>query len=342
MVWVWDVPGLFGPHRPLPLRVRHLARESTGSFVNRLAHANGLELQDFLERVGQGTRSTVKPHMTEMYVNRAGREYLSVLAGRPAEELRWALPSLGDRFLEPDDEAAVWRWRWSPKEGQVLRICDLCAARRGIREGAWFMWPDSWWLCVEHGRWTDDAGGENPPVIRLGAVPEVLSAHRQRLRLERRLGAGAGGLFADAFQVVAQWWMYMPEALVWIQRAWGVGLEAREMRGIPLVTYPEAVALARAMVVFEREGRRGVRDRQYWLEAEVKPLVDSWALEWDACRVPLLEWLTLHSAERAEARGKGARSGQLTLSVGHRRAAEQSGGVFQRSCLPWHLGSYVV
>lgn len=337
---------MFGPQQALPSRVRYLSAESTGSFISRLAHANGLELQDFLQRVGQGTPSKVKPHMTEMYVNRAGLEYLSVLTGRPAAELQRALPSLHDRFLLPQEEAAVWKWLWSPKEGHVLPVCDLCTAQRGIEETAWFMCPDSWWLCSAHRRWTDDARGENPLVIRLGAVPEVVSAHRQRLRLQHRFEQGAGSLFADAFHVVAQWWTYTPDALVWAQRAWTVGLPAREVQTAPLVIYPEAVALTQAMIAFERAGHRSADARQQWLDAQVRPLADSWDLEWEACRAALVEWLAKHSINRAEhaaARTTPAdgRRVPLVLSPGHHRIAEHTGSLFQRSCLPWQLGSYV-
>ncbi|WP_256959786.1 TniQ family protein, partial [Streptomyces viridochromogenes] len=102
---------------PLPLRVRPVPGESTGSFVNRLAHANGLSLAAFLDRVGQGEtpadpeRVEKYPQSTEMYVNEAGLRYLSVLADRSPGLLHQDLPSLNADQLQAggEDEEAEWR-----------------------------------------------------------------------------------------------------------------------------------------------------------------------------------------------------------------------------------------
>ena len=60
-----DNPGLYGPRRPLPLRVRPVPGESTGSFVNRLAHANGLSLaRKLAERLPQGYLAEVEPGLS--------------------------------------------------------------------------------------------------------------------------------------------------------------------------------------------------------------------------------------------------------------------------------------
>lgn len=134
-------PGLYGPRRPLPLRVRPVPGESTGSFVNRLAHANGLSLAAFLDRVGQGEASAYTervekyPQSTEMYVNEAGLHYLAVLADRAAGLLQQDLPSLGAEHLLPGPEAAQWRWRWEPVAGApravLPAVCRCPGGRRG-------------------------------------------------------------------------------------------------------------------------------------------------------------------------------------------------------------------
>ncbi|MET8014849.1 hypothetical protein [Streptomyces sp. NPDC005336] len=40
----------------------------------------------------------------------------------------------------------------------------------------------------------------------VGRVPEVVDAHRLRLLLERRLGAGGRAMFADAYAITSCWW----------------------------------------------------------------------------------------------------------------------------------------
>ncbi|GHA55376.1 hypothetical protein GCM10010303_78930 [Streptomyces purpurascens] len=82
----------------------------------RVAHANGLSLAAFLDRVGQGEASAHPervekyPQSTEMYVNEAGLRYLAVLADRAAGLLQQDLPSLGAEHLLPGPEEAEWRW----------------------------------------------------------------------------------------------------------------------------------------------------------------------------------------------------------------------------------------
>ncbi|MFI9325847.1 TniQ family protein [Kitasatospora aureofaciens] len=328
----------WGPSQRLPLLVRYFAQESTGSFVNRLAHRNGLELGDFLERVGHGTRA-VDPRYTEMYVNRPGLEHLAVLVDRPAEELQRVLPGLAEHRLLPEGgDWAAWRWRWEPVAGDgfVVRGCDLCARWRGVDEAVWRMSPDRWQVCVRHGRWTDDSRSDIPGVVRLDAVPEVVRAHRERLGLQRRFPLAGAALFADAFQVAVHWWSCMPHTQRWIGRARRVGLEPHEVRGAAVSLYPEAVSLARAMVRFERYAERGARERSAWAGG-VQRMMDGWGLDVERGTVPLLEWMQRHvrPAPRPAAGSRRA----FAPAVGHVRLAAASGSVEQLSCLPWQLGA---
>ncbi|MEV7027533.1 TniQ family protein, partial [Kitasatospora sp. NPDC093558] len=202
---------LWGPRSRLPLPVRHVADESTGSFVNRLAHRNGLELNAFLERVGHG-HEAVDPRYTEMYVNRAGLQHLAILTGRHPRELQRVLPSLADRYLLPEGgTTARWQWRWEPPEGEayVVRGCGLCAGQRMVDEAVWLLWPDRWRVCLRHLRWTDSSRSDSPPEISLAGLPAVARAHRERMRLQRRFPQAGAGLFADAFQIAVHWWTCM-------------------------------------------------------------------------------------------------------------------------------------
>lgn len=339
-----DDPGLYGPRRPLPLRVQPVPGESTGSFVNRLAHANGLGLADFLDRVGQGeasadpSRVEKYPQSTEMYVNKAGLRYLSVLADRPTDLLQQELPSLGaDQLLaDGEDAAAEWRWPWEPLAGHLVRYCPLCRDDLGVGEAVWLMSPDSWQVCLRHGYWSDDSRGRGPDFVHLAELPETVTAHHVRQHLAARWGPTGEELFADAFQVAVYWWTRMPETVCWVQRAWTAGLDAWEMRAAPLVIYPEAAELAESMLDFECTGQRDAAGRARWL-AGVEEMMAGWGVDVAEGRQALLVWLGRHRLEPPAASGPAGRSG-LTLGVGHDRIASRTGPVSQRSCLTWQLG----
>ena len=115
-------------------------------------------------------------------------------------------------------------------------------------------------------------------MVALEGLPEVVRAHADRLRLERRFGAAGAELFADGFQVVARWWERTPDVWSWTQRAWRAGLEARELRTGPLVIYPEAVQLAREMLRYQQRGERTPAARAVWME-DVQQLMAGWGLE---------------------------------------------------------------
>lgn len=336
-----DDPGLYGPRRALPLRVRPMAGESTGSFVNRLAHANGLSLAAFLDRVGQGEASADPervekyPRYTEMYVNEAGLRYLSVLADRMPGLLRQELPSLGAEWLLAGgpEEAAEWRWPWEPMAGHLVRYCPLCGDALKVGEPVWLMSPDSWQVCLRHGYWSDDSRGRGPDFVELAELPETVTAHRVRQELAERWGLAGEELFADAFQVAVYWWTLMPDTVCWVQRAWTAGLDAREIRAAPLVIYPEAAELARAMLDFERAGQRETAARARWL-AGVEELMVGWGVDVAEGRQALLVWLGRHRMG-VPAAADGCR---LMLASGHDRIASRTGSVGQRSCLTWRLG----
>ncbi|MFE2060614.1 TniQ family protein [Streptomyces sp. NPDC059446] len=339
---VLQVPGLYGPRQPLPLLVRPLPGESTGSFVNRLAHANGLRLADFLARVGQGTGSSSGdvarveryPQCTEMYVNGPGLEYLAVLAGEPVAVLQQALPALAPRYRLRGDGEAVWKWPWQPSEGCLVRYCTRCAEVRGVREPAWWLASDSWRVCARHWRWCDDSRTEPLDGLSLKELPEVVTAHLERARLQKQFGRAGEELFADAFQVAAGWWRSMPMVLRWVHRAWACGLEDRSSRVMPLVVYPEAARLAQLMAEFEQSDVRDTDARSRWL-GQVEALMESWELDVQAGREPLLDWLHRHRTPAGTEAQPAARPGRggLPLSPGHDRLASPTGSVEQRSCL---------
>ncbi|MFJ9523581.1 TniQ family protein [Kitasatospora sp. NPDC101801] len=301
-----DAPGLrFGPRWPLPGRARLVGGESTGSFVARLAHGNGLGLAEFLGRVGQGQASADPerveryPQSTEMYVNEPGLRHLVVLSGLPVELLRRALPSLAEEYVLPGGREALWQWPWEAENGYPVRRCALCGYARQIGEPVWLMSPQPWQVCLRHLRWTDDSRSQEPSFVDLRVLPECSRAHQERLRLMRRFKAAGTRVFADASRIVRCWWTGMPDEPLWAERAWRAGLGARTSRAVPLVTYPETVAVAWSMLRFEQTGRFGTADRTRWL-ADMEHLMAGAGLDYAVGRDELLRWL--------DDRGSGAPS----------------------------------
>lgn len=291
------VSGLrFGPQWPLPNGVRMVGGESTGSFVARLAHGNGLGLAEFLGRVGQGQASADPerveryPQSTEMYVNEAGLRHLAVLSGLSAGMLRRVLPSLAERYVLPGGGEALWQWPWEAENGFLVRRCALCGYARRVCEPVWLMSEDNWQVCLRHLRWTDDSRSQEPSFVGLKVLPECVRAHRGRLRMVRRFGVAGGRVFAGASRIVRCWWTGMPDEPLWAERAWRAGLGARTARAVPLVIYPEAVALAWSMLRFEQGGRFGNADRTRWL-ADVGHLMAGAGLDCTVGRDELLRWL---------------------------------------------------
>lgn len=338
-----DLAGLLGPNRPLPVRVRPVGGESTGSFVRRLGRANGLNLASFLARVGQGEaprdpeQVELYPQYTEMKVNAAGRNYLSVLSGLDVELLTWALPSLADDLLLPGAGPAVWQWPWTATAdgGHLVPWCTSCGHRRQISERVWLMSADSWQLCSRHLRWTDDSRNPGPQAVSVSRLPECVTAGRDRQRLQVRFRSAGEELFADAHQVMNRWWSHAPDTLVWVRRAWTAGLPARSARAVPLVVFPEAVNLAWLMLRFEQAGGRTPQDRVRWL-ARVQHQADLWDVPFAAGEKALLQWLERHSRPAAAGAQEAAMTGRrrLALAERHARIAERAGSLQQRSCMP--------
>lgn len=353
----------YGPRQSLPVPVKPLRGESTSSFVNRLAHAQGLELDELLQRVGFGQASRdpqrirAYPASIEMYVNRLGLEYLATLAGSSPTALRRALPSLAARFLEPDAPVAQWTWPWIPRAGHLVPLCAACGRRRGVEETVWMISPDRWRLCTTHQYFTDDTRAAIVQQVPLTELPETVTAQQQRQQMSLRLGSAGRQLFADAFQVVAYWWTTQEDVERWVRRAWGADLEARELRTSSPVMLPEVAVVAERMAAFEQAGERDRHTRAVWL-AGLQTLMDVWQVDFSAGKEPLMQWLEHHrspppapgrapagseasgrGASREANGGRGAATKQrMRLPAGHTRRGQPTGVLGDHSCLHWRLG----
>ncbi|WP_406085833.1 TniQ family protein [Kitasatospora purpeofusca] len=318
------VPGrIWRPNGPLPMRVRPVAHESTGSFLSRLAAANFVPVQVLLDVLGEGTQA-VDPQIAEVYLSRAALSRLAVMAGRERAVVQRMLPSLREDLLLPGG-AAAWKWPWSP-HCRLVRACELCAARVNCRDPAWLANADSWRVCVRHSRWQDDFRGEGPRFLPLADVPEVVAAQRLREVLERK--AGGRAVMADGFHVAVYWWSQSSLALpVWRERARQVRLGHFDVRAAPLVVLPEAVALGRSMAAFERLSAHsgGHSLRPAWL-AGWQERLESWGAGRRGAIDALATWLARHGASGSRGR-RAVHDGQVPGAP-----------MRDLTCLPWRLG----
>ncbi|MBT2529935.1 TniQ family protein [Streptomyces sp. ISL-99] len=304
--------------RSLPLKVRFLAGESTGSYMTRLATRNGLTASRLLDSLGEGQSAPdVDPRYTELYVNRAARGRLAALIGRPVGELTRALPSTSDEHLLPDnaDGGPVWKWPWVPHGGYLVRGCALCATVREVDEPVWLICPDRWHICVRHGRFSDNSRDDKVPFIDLAPGPHVVEAERRRVELVRRLGPAGRVLVADAFGVLAH------EAV----RAPRLGTD----RTTPLRLLPTVVKVASAMISAERrrvEGRlTRVHQREWLRQAKSEFRSD--------IGMALQAWSEKHTLPRTPVQPR-PRGTHLPLALPH----EEIGGmqsVDEITCVPW-------
>lgn len=309
--------------RELPLHVRFMAGESTGSYVTRLAGRNGLEVQQLLDEVGQGSTRAVAPHLTELYLNRPAAERLAALAGRPLEVMRRALASLDAAYLLDDgDGSPVWSFPWAVRDGYLVRACALCAARRGIGKPAWMMVADPWYLCARHARWSDNSRDPQTPWIDVADWPQILAAEQQRVALERRLGRTARALFADA-RTMSRTVPGGPDRLRSMADRLG------EARAASLLSYPHTVRIARVLARAERR-RLGLEltadSYESWFTRSSKELGPGY---WGVLR----RWMECHKPVPGPEPRRRGELGRAVLVAPHLRIAPLD-SVHQLSCLP--------
>ncbi len=242
---------------PQPVGLRAVPGEATGSFVRRLARVNDRPVGVVLREAAGGGRVAQwgDPLAHEVFLSDEGVERLATMAWRTPEELRRSLPTLsvqvrGNRAVR----VAPWPERWT-----LLEPCAGCLARReDIVAPVWCASGEVWQVCVRHGRWMRDAAAGGPAQVGLAGLEDVVRAHHRWQRMRRRVGPYARALLADALQVAACWWQgrLMGSETVWARREGVLGAGQQEW-SVPLVVYPEAVVVAEAMAVYERQRRWG-------------------------------------------------------------------------------------
>ncbi|WP_327228625.1 hypothetical protein OG229_38405 [Streptomyces platensis] len=348
------------PAQRLGLPVRLIGGESTGSYTRRLADANGIPDQEFWPMFGTPLRKDGRPgdpRYGDGYLNAAALDRLAVMTGRSVGELQSALPNLSTKRLLTAAGGPAWDWPWDTPGSFLVRVCEVCARIKGTTWNSYLAADATWQVCAAHGRWLDNRREPGTAAIRLSAVPEVADAHRLRVLLERRLGAGGQAIFADAYAIASCWWnIPVLNAPVWCTRRRALGRAGRdELRVAPLVFYPEAVRLAYRLAARERQRQRRTltedADRA-WLE-KVAALLMEWGIPVTDGLAAVEEWMVRHAPVRpappgrtglektvteAERPARG-RYRRLSLHAPHTDPAMDADSTFaDRSCLPWRLG----
>ncbi|MGQ4466788.1 hypothetical protein ACN6LC_007061 [Streptomyces violaceoruber] len=331
--------------------------ESTGSYTRRLADLNGgIPDEEFWLMFGAPLRQggcPSDPRYGDGYLNLAALERLAVMAGRRVAELQRALPNLRSHRLLPVDGPPVWDWPWDTEGCFLVRMCELCARTKGTSLDAYLACDATWQVCTRHSRWLDNRREPGTAALPLTALPEVVTAQRLRLQLERRLGAGGHAMFADAYAIASCWWNIPAlNAPGWRARRRALGRAGRdELRVAPLVFYPEAVHLAQMLAARERRRLRHTLtpdEDHVWLE-RVALLLKEWAIPAEgldvveiwASRHPLLpEPRRIRQTSNMAERPTRGRHRRLPVHAPHTEQTLEA-TLDERSCLPWKLGQMI-
>ncbi|MFI1376086.1 TniQ family protein [Streptomyces longwoodensis] len=339
------------PVMALPRRAVMVQGETVASYLWRLSALNGMSFEELARHIGAPrTIGAADPGVQEVRLGPVARRRLAEASGRPLAQLTRALVSLSSSGISARVRRQVlvepWPDGWLP-----VRACKWCALGRS-EPPVWRVPSERWAVCVRHRRWT--ATDQGCFQIGLEQLPEVVDAHVRRVRLERRTGPYARALMADAQQVAVYWWQCRQMAWrgVWLKRQEILGVDRSALWAVPLVVYPEAVVVAEAMAVRERQRavRRGFAGGPAgWSTGRWT----AWVGERLGMRAEMaagghrgLEaWLMAHRntvpvvARLAQQEERAVpRSVPLPLLKPH-RTIPAHGPLEEASCLPWRLGS---
>ncbi|MGW7448532.1 TniQ family protein [Kitasatospora sp. NPDC054795] len=253
------------PVTPGCQRVRPLPRESTASYLTRLAHSYRQNLPQLLDALAiavdaQG-RSLATVPGAELHPNRAAQVRIAALARIPHPHLAQALPHwepvASTRPARPGSghELPHITWQRTPRHRQPpIAACPACVLHhtQGATPTAWAYTPDHQRLCTRHHTWPTT--GEHGHILNVAALPELQHAQRAHQRLLRRRGADLAWSWAQT--ITTRWYDHQQHAAPrWHRRT--STLAATNPRLTPrtswallardATTYPETVTLARVL-----------------------------------------------------------------------------------------------
>ncbi|MEU7222837.1 TniQ family protein [Streptomyces chrestomyceticus] len=226
-----------GPRlRQLPRTIDPLHRETSGSYLGRLAAANRISHQELSAHVEDPDRV----HPGKLTTLQA----LHCLSGHPVDRLLRALPDLRTAELtarftaQPLKPLPDKKWTAQP-------VCNRCLAALGITTHASHHVPVSTNVCLRHGRWI----GRHGQQLDLHTVPEVIRAQRHHYNLVRRHGQQiVTYAMAEATDISFRWWDSSRFDRQWRRRMTELSgpkwVTFKDEIDLVACTYPGIVALA--------------------------------------------------------------------------------------------------
>ncbi len=249
---------------PGVLRVRPLTGEATASYVQQLAASYQLTLPQLLHGVGIALHGHGTLPAAELHLNHNAARHLAVLARTPLPHLTRALPRLA-----PHDEAhhiaATARWKLLEAGQQPVRACTLCTRHRshGATDTAWAHRPPHRLMCPRHHQAAPDP--RLTSTVRTWAVPELTAAHHAHQRLLRHPRAATAWTAARAIttrwydhqqHLTHRWHTRLTPLIADSPHLATTGSASPALLTRDLVTYPETVALARALATLPNRPHR--------------------------------------------------------------------------------------
>ncbi|MFD8789747.1 TniQ family protein [Streptomyces vinaceus] len=240
------------PTAPGAIRVRPLLRESTASYLNRLAGTYRLDSHQLLEGIGitiHGRPGSTPGH-SEIVLSPTALHHVATFARVPELQLALGRGIHGSGGPDPSHPTA----RWQPLEParQPTRTCPQCTLRHthGTTSQAWAYQAQHRRLCPRHHQWGTPPG--DTASLNTRALPELAQAHHAHRRLVRRPDPTTTYQWADMIttrwydhhQHLTQRWHHRLTRLADTNptpahgRSWA-------LTGRDALTYPETVALAR-------------------------------------------------------------------------------------------------
>ncbi|GII56029.1 hypothetical protein Pth03_44180 [Planotetraspora thailandica] len=195
------------PARALPIPAPPVAKETTASYIRRLARANGLDTRILLRHLGQGSSTPSRPSgRTAQHQPTAADQHLDpydVVLNDPAFDRLAQISGyatgqlLATLTMPPDTMPATSQPRWRFKKLQAIDnarlACTHCTKARGMNGPVIVRLPVQHTICLVHARWIADPPypiyphtQEEQVQIPLRTLPELLDAARLHRRLARR------------------------------------------------------------------------------------------------------------------------------------------------------------
>jgi hypothetical protein len=222
--------------RRLPVPVRPVARETIGSFLTRLAHANSLRIPHMLSLTAISSSLRYFSPATDdtRGWSESTPERIAALAGRALPELAAAIPLLATR---------------TPAATALMHACRHCAAAKNITGMVIIRARPGDYLCTRHQQWL--RGLRRPS---LAALPELADSQRRHDRRTRNVpDAEIARVHQQAREITAQWLEAGWHPVLtsgWHERnhRLAAAIPGPEILHADVVTHPEMLAVARLLI----------------------------------------------------------------------------------------------